>query len=260
MSETLSIFSWNVQSPGQYGGSADPEVVAQHLQEFRGYDIYGFCEVLDQTWANGFRDALQESERDEFALVPGTTGWGGDKLLILYRERTLEQMAEPEELMDMREGGGRAPLVVTLSLRPEGTTFRFMMNHLHSNSYEKRRSQTQKLNQWVREEELPVIAAGDYNFFGVSTTGSPLSDEGFRLLTEEDRFGWVRPEQLVRTQFDPHYDADWILDFVFIAGEAKSWDASSEILLADRPREYFLTPLMTDHRPVTASFSLPADS
>ena len=257
MSEALSIFGWNVQSPDQYGGSADPEVLAQHLQGFRGYDIYGFCEVLDQNWANGFKNTLEESEQDEFGLVLGTTGWGGDKLLILYRERTLELMAEPEELMDMREGGGRAPLVVSLQLRSGGISFQIMMNHLHSSSREKRLRQAQKLNEWARDQELPVIAAGDYNFFGVSTIGSPLNDEGFRLLTGDDLFSWVRPKQLVRTQFDPHYDADWILDFVFVAGEAKSWKASSEVLLADCPREYFLTPLMTDHRPVTASFSLP---
>jgi hypothetical protein len=35
---------------------------------------------------------------------------------------------------------------------------------------------------------------------------------------------------------------------VFVTEEAQSWEASSEILLADRPREYFLTPSMTDHR------------
>ena len=260
MSEALSIFSWNVQSPGYYGGSADPEALAELLQGFNGFDVYAFCEVLNQDWANGFKSTLEESEQDEFALVLGTTGWGGDKLLILYREETMEQLAEPEELMEMREGGGRAPLVVSLSLKSGGTSFRFMMNHLHSSSRDKRLRQAQKLNEWAGDQELPVIAAGDYNFFGVSPSGSPLNDEGYSLLTGDDQFRWVRPERLVRTQFDPHYDVDWILDFVFVAGEAKSWEASSEILLADRPREYFLTPSMTDHRPVTASFSLPASS
>jgi endonuclease/exonuclease/phosphatase family metal-dependent hydrolase len=256
MPETLSILSWNVQSPDQYGGSADPEVLAELLQGFTGYDVYGFCEVLDQNWADGFKNALEESEQDEFALVLGTTGWGGDKLLVLYRKRTLEKTGEPEELMDMKEGGGRAPLVVPLGLKSGGNRFLFMMNHLHSSSTLKRIKQVQKLNKWARNQELPVIAAGDYNFFDVRTTGSPLNDEGFRLLTEDDVFYWVRPKKLVQTQFDPHYDIDWILDFVFVTGEAKSWDASSQILLADRPREYFLTPSMTDHRPVSVSFRL----
>jgi hypothetical protein len=58
MPETLSILSWNVQSPGQYEGSADPEVLAELLQGFTGYDIYAFCEVLDQNWANGFKTTI----------------------------------------------------------------------------------------------------------------------------------------------------------------------------------------------------------
>jgi endonuclease/exonuclease/phosphatase family metal-dependent hydrolase len=256
MPETLSILSWNVQSPGQHGGEADPEVLADLLQGFAGYDIYAFCEVLGQNWADGFKIALEESEGDEFVIVLGTTGWGGDKLMVLYRKSTLEATGEPQELMNMKQGGGRAPLVVPLNLKSAGKRFLFVMNHLHSSSTSKRITQVQKLNAWARDQELPVIAVGDYNFFDVRTTGSALNDEGFRLLTEDDVFHWVRPQKLVQTQFDPHYDIDWILDFVFVAGEAKSWQASAEILLADRPREYFLTPSMTDHRPVSATFRL----
>jgi hypothetical protein len=32
--ETLSILSWKVQSPGQYGGSADLEVLADRPREY----------------------------------------------------------------------------------------------------------------------------------------------------------------------------------------------------------------------------------
>lgn len=254
MSETLSILSWNVQSPGEYGGSADLEVIIELLKEFGRCDVYGFCEVLGQGWADRLKGALEESDADEFALVLGTTGWT-DKVLVLYRKSTLELAGEPEELMSMQEGGGRAPLVVPLRLRSGEQQFLFMMNHLHSSSAPKRIKQVQKLNGWARMQTLPVVATGDYNFFGVHTTGSPLDDEGFRLLTQDGVFRWVRPKELVQTQFDPYDDTDWILDFVFVAGEAKDWDASAEILLADKPRMSFLTPSMTDHRPVRASFS-----
>jgi endonuclease/exonuclease/phosphatase family metal-dependent hydrolase len=256
MPETLSVFSWNVQSPGDLGGSADLELLIELLLGFTGYDVYGFCEVLDQSWADGFKNALEESQQDEFTYVLGKTG-KDDILLVLYRKRTLEETGEPEELMKMKEGGGRAPLVVPLSLKAGGTRFLFMINHLHSTSAEKRISQVRELNKWARSQELPVIAAGDYNFFDVSTTGSPLNDLGFRLLTEDDVFYWIRPEKLVQTQFDRNPDNDWILDFVFVTGDAKSWDASSEILLADKPREFFFpSPSMTDHRPVSAFFRL----
>jgi endonuclease/exonuclease/phosphatase family metal-dependent hydrolase len=158
--------------------------------------------------------------------------------------------------MEMKEGGGRAPLVVPLRMKAAEIGFQFMMNHLHSSATEKRIKQVKKLNEWVRSQDPPVIAAGDYNFFDVRTGGSPENDEGFRLLTTDDVFQWVRPEKLVRTQFDPHYDIDWILDFIFACGEARTWKAKSDILLADMPREFFLGPSMTDHRPVGACFEL----
>ena len=256
MGATLSIFSWNVQSPGPFGGSADPDVLAELLKGFTGYDIYAFCEVLDQQWANGFKAVLEESEGDEFTSVLGTTGWGGDKLLVLYRTSTLQKNGDPQELMDMKEGGGRAPLVVPLRLKPDGAPFLFVMNHLHSSSNWKRLQQAQELNEWASNQTDPIIAAGDYNFFDVRPNGMPETDHGFRLLTAHDVFSWVRPAELTQTQFDPHWDIDWILDFIFVAGEAKTWEAEAKILLADKPRAYFLTDAASDHRPVVATFSL----
>ena len=255
MAETLSVLSWNVQSPGEFGGSADLEVIVELLKGFGRYDVYGFCEVLGQGWADRFKSALEESQEDEFAYVLGTTG-GTDKVLVLYRKSTLESAGVPEELMGMKEGGGRAPVVVPLCFRSAEKQFLFVMNHLHSTNWQKRINQVEALNKWAQEQTLPVIAAGDYNFFGVRTTGSPQEDRGFGLLTQDDVFCWVRPEELVRTQFDPDSDADWILDYVFVAGEAREWAARAEILLADKPRAFFLSPTMTDHRPVSASFTL----
>jgi hypothetical protein len=60
---------------------------------------------------------------------------------------------------------------------------------------------------------------------------------------------WIRPPQLIRTQCS----FNSVLDFVFVAGAARQWRASSEILAvqesycpSDQNR--------SDHRPVLATF------
>jgi hypothetical protein len=67
-------------------------------------------------------------------------------------------------------------------------------------------------------------------------------------------FAWVRPAQLIRTQCS----FDSVLDFVFVAGAARQWPASSEILAADEsycPSDQN----RSDHRPVLALFELGPD-
>jgi hypothetical protein len=256
MSQALGIFSWNMQSPGEFGGSADLDFLSEHLKNFHGYDIYAFCEILDGTWADRFRLILQESEQATFTSILGTTGSGGDRILVLFRDSTLGQTSAHEELMDMKEGGGRAPLVVPLEIRALGVPFKFIMNHLHSSNTSKRLKQAESLNNWARQQTGALIAAGDYNFFDVRTKHSALIDEGFELITKDSILKWVQPNVLVPTQFDPKIDIDWILDFVFVGGIAQTWPASSEILMSDKPRNYFLLEEMTDHRPLTAWFQV----
>lgn len=255
MPSTLSVFSWNVQSPGEFGGSAELNVIAGHLATFRGHDIYAFCEVLDESWADRIRETLEQSEGDEFVSIMGTTG-RDDRIAVCIRATTLRMYAAHEELTHLKEGGGRAPLILPLELMATGMRFKFVMNHLHSTATEKRLAQVDGLNAWARGEPGPLVMAGDYNFFDILASDAEASDEGLRRLTRDDVFRWVRPESLVPTQFDPNDPADWILDYVFVGGEAKSWRGRSKILLADQPRDYFLSREMADHRPVAAQFEV----
>lgn len=39
-----------------------------------------------------------------------------------------------------------------------------MVNHLYRGSASGRHTQSKKLNQWARSQDVPVIAVGDYNF------------------------------------------------------------------------------------------------
>lgn len=65
---------------------------------------------------------------------------------------------------------------------------------------------------------------------------------------------WIRPEKLIKTHSDSCYSA--ILHFVFPAGPAKDWKASSRILFPD---ESYCRDGETkgDHRPVEPKIELP---
>ncbi len=97
-----------------------------------------------------------------------------------------------------------------------------------------------------------MIAVGDYNFDWSLPDGSSDHDEGFDLMVSDQVFAWVQPEELIKTQCSGHNS---VLDFVFSAGAAQTWQASSEILFRDPdycPDDH----IQSDHRPVRATFSL----
>jgi endonuclease/exonuclease/phosphatase family metal-dependent hydrolase len=126
-----------------------------------------------------------------------------------------------------------------------------MVNHLYRTNTERRHEQAPLLNVWARQQALPVIAVGDYNFDWDVRNGDTVHDRGYDLLAAEGTFAWVRPPHLIRTQCS----FDSVLDFVFVAGAAQGLQASSEILAAE---ESYCpdTNTRSDHRPVLASFDL----
>ncbi len=146
----------------------------------------------------------------------------------------------------------RSPLVVRFRMSATGQEFWFMVNHLYRSRAGKRHEQADGLNEWARKQSLPVIAVGDYNFDWSLPDGSSDHDEGFDLMVSDQVFAWVQPEELIKTQCSGHNS---VLDFVFSAGAAQTWQASSEILFRDPdycPDDH----IQSDHRPVRATFSL----
>jgi hypothetical protein len=74
-------------------------------------------------------------------------------------------------------------------------------------------------------------------------------------MTADGAFEWLRPAVLVKTQCDPQFNS--VLDFVFIARDAKNWSVKSEIL-EHQPQYCTLDPQGgSDHRPVAAWFDIP---
>jgi endonuclease/exonuclease/phosphatase (EEP) superfamily protein YafD len=95
---------------------------------------------------------------------------------------------------------------------------------------------------------------GDYNFAWDVQQSETAHDVGYNLLTADGVFVLVRPPHLIKTECA----FDSVLDFVFVAGAARRWRASSQILAAQNsycPDDN----TRSDHRPVLARFDLTTD-
>lgn len=220
----IRVASFNVES-----GGADPNVVDDLVADASGIDIWGFSEVQNQNWASIFETAAETGEGANFEQVFGTTG-GGDRLVIIFDADRFELVNDFELSHINVLGRVRAPLVAHLRERSDGFEFLFMVNHLYRSRANRRHEQSQLLNEWAQNQTLPIIAAGDYNYDWSVTGGDTDHDAGYDLLTANSVFTWVRPAELIKTHCSHH---DSVLDFVFLAGDARSWTATSEILPAD---------------------------
>ena len=84
---------------------------------------------------------------------------------------------------------------------------------------------------------------------------SGVHDKGWDLITADNVFTWVKPDKLVATICSNRHNS--VLDFVFVAGEAKNWPAPSVILYGDPSDAYCPDDQTTsDHRPILATFQL----
>lgn len=246
--QALRIVGFNVES-----GGARPDVVDDLIEAAQGVDIWGLSEVQDDVWAILFETAAEQGEGADFKRVLGTTG-GADRLLIIYNGDRLD-VVRHFELPHINVGGNvRAPLVAHFRLKPTGPEFLFMVNHLYRSKAERRHEQVRLLNEWARQQTLPIVAVGDYTFDWDVSNGEADHDRGYDLMTADEVFVWIKPQRFMKTQCS----FDSVLDVVFIAGEANTWRGSSEIIAA---HETYCPDdnMRSDHRPVLAMFQLTAD-
>lgn len=251
---TLQVVGFNVEA-GRYPES-DLDRIREQVASYGNIDIWGFSEMTESEWPAGLTAAAEAGHDggDEFAYRLGT--FDEDRLAIVFNRSRFEQIGEDIEL-DAFAYSGRAPFAVHLQERETAVEFLFMVNHLHRSASDLRHRQARDLNEWVVQQELPVIAVGDYNFDWDLPDGASR-DAGFDELVKDDAWSWVRPAVLVKTQCSPDYDS--ILDFVWVGSAAKDWSATSEIL--ERDTSYCEAEIRNparaaDHRPVAATFALP---
>ncbi len=243
--EELVVCGWNLES-----GGADGDTLARVLRRFDDVDLFGFSEVEGSGWARKLDAAATSARGDDYRWILGKTG-RRDRLCILYNEDRFEELAQFELDSINPRGRYRAPLVAKLRDRRSGQSFYFMVNHLARGNREARHDQSRRLNRWVRSQDLPVIAVGDYNYDWSVRGGDRDHDDGYDELTDDDVMEWVRPDRLKKTHCS---DYDSVLDFVFVSGGAKRWDGESWIGQGHRCPD---DRSNTDHQPVFARFDLP---
>lgn len=245
----FSIASLNAES-----GGADPASVAEDtVAPLQGASLFAFEEVENNAAAELFV-AAAEGEGQDLQFRMGTTGYE-DRLVLAWDDARFA-LVELTALDDINVGGTvRAPLVGHMLERESGLEFLFVVNHLWRTDTNARHEQAELLNTWGAAQTLPVVTTGDFNFDWKADGSS--HDEGYDLLVVNDVFAWVRPpDPLVRTECSEFYDS--ILDFTFVAGAAKQWGATAAILRQEddycrNARE----PNYSDHRPITATFTIP---
>ncbi len=249
--ESIRVIAFNVES-----GGAAPGTIADQVGTLGSVDIWGFSEVKNFSWAMQFKAAAVDATGSPYRFVFGNTG-GGDRLVMLYNQDKLEELAS-EELDDINPlGRVRAPLVVHFKVKGTDQELKAVVNHLYRKRSDLRQQQARQLREWAETQTVPVIALGDYNFDWES---DQKHGQGFDALTLNDVFTWVRPSnvfqngEILPTQC--HDDFRSVLDFVFASGDAKSWNGTSQILFAES--DYCPdSNLTSDHRPVEAIFTLP---
>ncbi len=150
------------------------------------------------------------------------------------------------------DGHHRVPLYVRLRDNANEQEVVFVMNHLARGDKLFRQAQARTLREWARTKSIPIVAIGDYNLDFVFETerGNPAFDEMMR----DNVWKWVRPEPLIDTNWSDR-DGDGIdnyidslLDFSFLAGAAKTWRASSRVIV--RENDFPDDETTSDHRPV----------
>ena len=249
-SQDLNVISWNLESGGATINTITKLINDGKNSHYKDVGVWGFSEVKDISWAYAIKDQLESSSGNDHWFELGNTG-GADRLMVIF-DKTKYEKLDNYELWEVNIGGRvRAPLVLKLRDKAKNEEFLFMVNHLYRSNADARNKQAKLLVEWVIEQDIPVIAVGDYNFDYSLRAGKPKGNKSFFTFTKKDNWIWIQPSTLIMSQCNTFYNS--ILDFIFLNDDAKKWTATSEIIVVpdDCPSDH-TTP---DHRPVKATFS-----
>lgn len=249
---SYSILAWNVESGGN-----DPAIVAAQLVELGQYDVIGLSEVDEP---DVYEQAISAKWPERYEYVRGHSGTNEDRdddhLWFAFNSEKFALVNSEE----MKEYGGfifddghhRVPLYVRLKDKINGQEVVFLVNHFARGNEEFRQGQARSLREWARTKSIPIIAIGDYNLDYEFATKK--GNKAFDEMMKDNVWTWVRPTPLVDTNWSDR-DGDGIdnyidslLDFSFVAGAAKTWKASSRVIV--RENDFPDDEKTSDHRPV----------
>ncbi len=249
---SYTILHWNVESGGN-----DPATVAAQLVELGDYDIIGLSEVENPA---AYEEELTKKWPGRYEYIRGLSGANetreDDHLWFAFSKEKFS-LIDSEEMKEVSgfifdDGHHRVPLYIKLKDLANSQEVVFLMNHLARGNKNFRQEQASTLREWARTKSIPIIAIGDYNldFEFATEKGNKAFDE----FMKDDVWLWVRPEPLVDTNWsDRDGDGvdnyiDSLLDFSFLSGKAKTWKASSRVIV--RENDFPDNDKTSDHRPV----------
>ncbi len=245
----MSMIAFNVE-----GHESTPEGLAETvMDDVVGEAFWGLSEVPGRSFLQDLAASASGDPENPYEYEMGTTG-GYVKLAMLWDPSQLELITS-YELESINVGGtGRAPLVGHFRAVENGAEFLIVTNHFWRSENRYRHEQGSLMNQWATEQTLPAITLGDFNFDWVVEGGDDDHDLGYDNMVAGATWSWLRPEELLMTQCNFNYTS--VLDFVFVAGDAQEWSASSEILNTNHSycRD---DDERSDHRAVRADFVIP---
>ena len=265
---SVRMLFWNIEAHG-----SDTDEVERLVKQKKDVDVWGFCEVESRGELREIEEAI-ESERDDvdFESKLGSAGSnpaGPIRLAISYNKNRFRKIGDFQELSMVEVSNGNRPsLFVTLEGKATGQRFIFMVNHLSRGNLRNNTRQSKIINQWARQQDLPVVMMGDLNQdFPIDPNDTnpnhptrPVPRPGFFDLQSGNQFFWLQPEELRKTQHDDRFNS--ILDFVMIHNAPIGWKGTSTILEVegDEPadeNDFDDDDESPDHRPVDAVFSFP---
>ena len=239
---SMKFLSWNVESEG-----SEPATIVDELSKIGSYDLIALTEVLPQA-AKDFCSACG----DDYNYVMSDTG-RNDRMMLIYNKNTLKFVRQFELDKINYKNRYRSPLVGHFQDQLTGKEILVMVNHLARGSAETRQIQAKQLVEWARDQTMPVVAIGDYNFDYEFDTRK--GNEAFRLFMKDNIWKWVEPIELIDTNWyddpeSPDGKDDYpgsMLDFGFVAGPAKEWTTSCMVIV--REGDFPDNEKTSDHRP-----------
>lgn len=244
LAKPMSVGSFNINS-----GRASALNIARQMAAQEDIDIWGISES-EKDWPTKILPIINKDTQKTFDVIKGTTGINRNLLQIYYNKDKFKLLLHTELDHININNRVRAPLVAKFEDKQSQKQFLFMVNHLYRANSQERLLQAQKINAWVKKQDLPVIAVGDYNFdmspYDISKRGP-----GFDAIIKDKELHWITPEDLLPSQCSSYNS---ILDFVFISKKIAYVEAKSNILYPES--SYCADTKNSDHRPLTATIDI----
>lgn len=279
--EQFRLLAWNVESNRPSASQvSDAGVIREQLTALlhapaTRAQIIALSEVEPKT-VRDYKAAVAEGLETEVDFVTSASGGFRDAdslLLVVDAKRfAIEDAFELHRYggiaanfnvmeEDSQDYGGlraRSPLVAKIRDKTGNFSFWLIVNHLARGEADLRVDQAKALKKWAEDHAgEAVITAGDFNFDYVFETGK--GNTAYDAMIEGNVWHWLKPDPLVDSNWADDRDRPGqdrypgsILDFVFVANEAKKWKGESDVIV--RPGDFPDTDKTSDHRPIIATF------